>query len=439
MWYKQLLLCGFSMLIFFVSMKTGQGQPEITVSDIGLGWSRTSINAPIFRKNSIVSANGYQFVAYYDNDGFVVLAKRKLGTNSWEASKTQYKGNVSDAHNSISIMVDGDGFLHMSWDLHNNPLNYCKSLNPFSTKLGDKEKMIGLNEQVVSYPEFYRFSNGDLLFANREGGSGNGNLVLNKYIVKERRWQRLQSNLIDGEGKRNAYWQIHIDSSDRVLVSWVWRNTPDVATNHNMCFARSDDGGQTWKNSVGEVYGIPINYQNAEVIWPIPQNSNLINQTSMTTDPDGNIYIATYYRLNADKTTNYQLIYNIGGEWKHCEITNRNNDFNLSGIGSRNIPISRPQILTKGSGNKQKLYMVYRDEEMDNHVCIASAFVNEMEWGSTIISPYQVSRWEPSFDTELWKNSQQLHLYFQNVGQGQAEGVVEMDPQMVSVLEIMNL
>jgi hypothetical protein len=50
--------------------------------------------------------------------------------------------------------------------------------------------------------------------------------VLNRYNIRTQQWQRLQTNLIDGEGKRNAYWQIHIDHQDRILVSWVWREMP---------------------------------------------------------------------------------------------------------------------------------------------------------------------------------------------------------------------
>jgi hypothetical protein len=44
-----------------------------------------------------------------------------------------------------------------------------------------------------------------MLFAYRSGRSGCGNLVLNRYSVKEKVWTRLHDVLIDGEGARNAY------------------------------------------------------------------------------------------------------------------------------------------------------------------------------------------------------------------------------------------
>jgi hypothetical protein len=296
--------------------------------------------------------------------------------------------------------------------------------------------MTGENETVVSYPEFYKFSNGDLLFAYRDGGSGNGNLVLNRYQISTQKWERVQTNLIDGEGQRNAYWQIHIDQQDRILVSWVWRETPDVASNHDMCFARSDNGGLSWERSNGKAYNLPINIGSAEVVLPIPQNSNLINQTSMTSDDEGNIYIATYFKAKGDSCTQFHLIYSEGEKWARSKVTNRSLDFNLSGIGSRSIPISRPQIVVSGTGVNKNVHVIYRDEEHDNKVCISSANVNRLDWQLNVLNTQSTGRWEPSFDTELWGDKQKLHLYLQNVGQGQGETTVELKPQMVSVLEI---
>ena len=103
---------------------------DVRLVPLGQGWAKTSINTVIFRRNSVVTHKGTQYVAYYDEDGFVVLAKRKAGSMDWEIRRTQYKGNVKDAHNSISIMVDGDGYLHMAWDHHNHPLRYCQSKSP---------------------------------------------------------------------------------------------------------------------------------------------------------------------------------------------------------------------------------------------------------------------------------------------------------------------
>ena len=263
---------------------------------IGKGYSSTSVNTTVFRNSSLVTFKQNQYTAYYDADGYMVIGKRKLGSEHWELQRSQYKGNVTDAHNVISLMVDGEGYLHVAFDHHGQPLNYCRSTAPESLVLGEKEPMTSKDEADVTYPEFYRLSTGDLLFVYRSGASGRGNLVLNRYNLKQRKWQRVQDVLIDGEGQRNAYWQLYVDAKDVIHLSWVWRETWMVETNHDLCYACSSDGGKTWQKSNGEIYNLPIREANAEYACRIPQNSELINQTSMSADTEGHPYIVTYWR-----------------------------------------------------------------------------------------------------------------------------------------------
>jgi len=407
------------------------------LSVVGKGWSENSVNATIFRKNSVVSSANYQFVAYYDSTTHVVIARRKHGADDWELHQTQYTGNVSDAHNVISLMVDGVGYLHMSWDHHNNPLHYCRSLQPEGLEMGEMMSMVGENENLVSYPEFYAMADGGLLFAYRDGGSGNGNLVLNHYDLNTQTWSRLQTNLIDGEGQRNAYWQMYVDHLGTIHVSWVWRETPDVHSNHDMSYACSKDGGVTWQKSTGEEYQLPINQATAEMVKAIPQGSNLINQTSMTTDADGNPFIATYYKAAGDSCTQFHIIYLQDGQWKSSAATSRTLDFELGGVGSRSIPISRPQLMVVKKGDEQQLALIYRDEEEANNVVMATSILaDQLNWTSQIISPYPVDRWEPSYDSELLKKQNKLNVYFQRVAQGQGETSVALPPQDVCVLEV---
>lgn len=190
--------------------------PAARLVEVGEGYSQTSVNTTVFRNNSLVTSGDEQYIAYYDADGYLMLGKRKLGSDRWTLHRTQYKGNVKDAHNVISMMIDGKGYLHVAFDHHGHPLNYCRSLKPYSLELGEKEPMTGVDEGNVTYPEFYLLSGGDLLFAYRSGSSGRGNLVLNRYDVKTGRWHRVQDVLIDGEDKRNAYWQLYVDEQGTI-------------------------------------------------------------------------------------------------------------------------------------------------------------------------------------------------------------------------------
>jgi len=408
-----------------------------TLSLIDTGFSATSVNAVIFRKNSVVSHNNSQFAAFYDTKGFLTLAKRKLETNNWEVKKTSYQGNVADAHNSISIMVDGEDFLHVVLDEHNSPLHYFLGRNSGSLELSQAISMTGKDEKIISYPEFYRFSDGDLLFLYRSGESGNGNLVMNYYHLKTKTWERLHDVLIDGQGQRNAYWQVYIDINGSIHLSWVWRETPDVASNHDMCYAISNDRGNTWKKSTGEKYNLPITEKTAEIARLIPQNSELINQTSMYADTKGTPFIATYFKTDSSLVPQYQLIYLENGIWNTNQITARKTPFSLSGMGTKKIPVSRPQLVVSEGQYGIKVILIFRDEERGKLVSLAmcDSFPNGY-WKYFDLTNFSVGDWEPSFDTELWKNLQKLHLFVQHVGQGDGEQLSDAKPQPVYILEV---
>lgn len=120
------------------------------------------------------------------------MGKRKLGDETFETLRSPYKGKCEDAHNIISIGIDGKGVLHVAFNHHNASLQYCKSTEAYSLRLDTLQPMIGRDERKVTYPEFYTLRNGDLLFAYRLGKSGQGNLILNRYDVRKGRWNRLK-------------------------------------------------------------------------------------------------------------------------------------------------------------------------------------------------------------------------------------------------------
>ncbi|GGF21900.1 BNR repeat-containing protein [Echinicola rosea] len=408
---------------------------EVDATVVGDGWANNSVNAVVFRRSSLTTHDDTQFTAYYDPSSHLVLAKRKLGEEDWEVHQTRYTGNTADAHNTISIAVDGEGFLHVSWDHHNNPLRYAKSVAPLSLELGEKQSMTGMLEQDVTYPEFHNLPNGDLLFLYRSGESGRGNLVLNRYDAKAGRWEQLHQNLIDGEGERNAYWQACVDQNGTVHLSWVWRETYDVSTNHDMAYARSTDGGETWGKSTGAAYTLPINLESAEYAWKIPQNSSLINQTAITADHHGNPYIATYW--NDGGLTQYQIIYQEEGEWKKSSPGFRQSVFMLGGGGTKRIPISRPQVLVDVKNGKKALYLIFNDEEREHKASLAfTPDIGNAAWEVVDLTKHGLGQWEPSYDIELWKAQRKFHLFVQKVEQIDGEGLAEGKTSPVRILEV---
>lgn len=423
---KSLLL----MMTFFSTVV--HAQLKTNESEIGLGWSNNSVNTVVFRNSALTTFKEVQYTAYYNPEGKMVLAKRKLNSKKWEVVITPYSGNVRDAHNDISIAIDAAGYLHVSWDHHDTRLRYAKSKVPFSLELGEELSMTGKDEAKVTYPEFHNLPDGKLLFCYRSGASGRGNMIMKSYDVKTQEWTSLQNNLIDGENQRSAYWQICVGKKG-IYLSWVWRESWDVSTNNTICYAFSADGGQSWQKSTGEKYHLPITKTTAEIAWNVPQNSSLINQTSMTVDEAGNPYIATYWATNG--VPQYKVVYWSKKKWNLIDTDFHSNSFSLGGGGTKRILISRPKILV----DKSMLYLLFRDEERDNKITLAYTNLDKKQWKLKDVTAYSVGQWEPNFDVSLWKKKKQLHIFSQNVSQADGEGLAKLDPQPVRVVEIEKL
>ncbi len=436
---KKFLALAFScILCFFNFFSSCSPAKKITESELGTGWANNSVNTVIFRQNALTTFDDHQFTAYYDEESILVLAKRPINTDSWEVKKTEYKGNTKDAHNAISIAVDGKGFLHVSWDHHDTRLRYAVSTTPMGLELGEEQEMTGKEESKVAYPQFYNLEAGNLLFLYRSGQSGKGILIVNLYNLKNGIWTQIHHNLIDGEDQRNAYWQSFVDHHGNIHLSWVWRETWDVSTNHDIAYAVSRDNGLTWKKTSGEKYQLPITVKTAEYAWKVPENSSLINQTSITADAKGNPYVANYWNENG--STQYQIVYLNDGVWKKEDTGFRKSSFQLGGGGTKRIPISRPEILVDSEGNSTTTYLLFRDEERGNKISLAyKDLSNKGLWKIKDLTSYSVGEWEPNFDKELFRKKKKLHIFVQKVTQVDGEGLARDPATPIRILELNNL
>lgn len=422
----------FVCIFIFLGMSARSVESRlIHVADSAYG--KTSVNTAIFRASPLATYGDMQFISFYDQDGYLMLGRRNLGSTHWEMARTQYKGRVHDAHNVISMAIDCDGFLHVAFDHHGNKLNYARSQQPCSLELGPLIPMTEEGEDDVTYPEFYNLADGRLLFAFRSGASGHGNLVMNIYDPSTGCWKRLHDILIDGENERNAYWQIHVDQAGTIHLSWVWRETWNVETNHDICYARSKDNGTTWEKSDGTPLALPITESTAEYAIRVPQNSELINQTSISADADGNPYIATYWRDADSDIPQYRVVWHNGKGWRHRTVGSRDGRFTLAGGGTKMIPIARPRMVIENG----IIHYLMRDLDRGGKVEIATATTDPASpWHVQSLTPFSVNAWEPSIDLSLWNSQRKLHVYVQPSMQGDGERTVDTGPQSVYVLEI---
>ena len=74
------------------------------ISTGGTGWAKSSVNAAIFRTNSLVTHGNTQYVAFYDGDANVVLGQAQTGF-----------GRVGNAKDAISGQRQGRAQLDFDW------------------------------------------------------------------------------------------------------------------------------------------------------------------------------------------------------------------------------------------------------------------------------------------------------------------------------------
>lgn len=254
---------------------------------------------------------GHQFIAYYDAERRLNVAGRKIGDEKW--TRVQPPGvpvpgknrdsNVTnwDSHNSLRLTLDRDGCLHLSGNMHANPLVYYRTRAPFDVATLERlDRMTGEREARCTYPVFFKNAAGDLLFRYRDGSSGNGSDLYNLYDAATRTWRRLlDTPLLDGEGERNAYSIEPMLGPDGFFhLIWMWRETPDASTNHSLSYARSRDLVH-WENSRGEAVRLPITLATSDVVDSAKVKEGLINMTQAIGFDAAKRPVVTYHRYDA--------------------------------------------------------------------------------------------------------------------------------------------
>ncbi len=396
-----------------------------TVPDPGVGireiaadaWGESSVNVAANSRRTLLTHDDWQFAAYYDVSAHLVLARRSLPSGGWETVRTRHRGRVEDAHNSISLGVDAAGFLHVAWDHHGSPLKYARGTAPGSLVLGDFRSMTGRRERAVTYPQFYVLPDGNLLFFYRSGGSGNGALVLNRYCAATGVWRQVQENLIDGEGMRSPYWGVAIDPKGGIHLSWMWRDSPDVATNHDLAYAHSRDGGETWTRSDGTPCVLPMTAANAEYALRIGPNCNLMNPPEVTADASGHPCIVSYWSSPPDAPPRFNVLWHDGANWSVLTGPAQSVPFRLAGEGTRRPVLSRAGAVARASPTGRFICLVYRDDGRGGRIIGAIGDLASREWQEKELTLGGLGAWEPSVDAVAWERFGEIQMLVSNVNQ----------------------
>lgn len=307
---------------------------------------------------------GHIYVAYYDADRRITLIGRKLGETTWTRMKPQgvdlpERGRNSrftgwDSHNFLRLGLDETGRVHLAGNMHGDPLIYFRMERPHDVKsLVRVDRMTGERETRCTYPLFFKGPEGALFFRYRDGGSGNGSDLYNRYDAATGVWTRVwPSALLDGEGRRNAYALDPVLGPDgRFHLVWMWRDTPDCATNHTLSYARSRDFVQ-WETSRGEPLRLPITLAQGEVIDPAKPGDGLINMTlALGFDAEQRPLVA-YHRYDRDGRSQVFVAKPADMRWETRPVSAWDFRWSFSGMGSivGEVMVGAPRVDAGGRG-----------------------------------------------------------------------------------------
>ena len=341
-----------------------------------------------------------QYVAYYDDQHQMTVASRALGEKQWKYAKLDSKVGW-DTHNYITMAFDEQGALHLAGNMHVSPLVYFRSDASGDIASLQRKPMTGKEGDRVTYPQFMKDADDDLLFFYRSGSSGNGARFFNRYDSATKTWSPLlATSLFDGEGKRNAYPLGPVKGNDGYFhVVWVWRDTHHCETNNHLSYARSKDLIH-WESAGGTPVDLPMTLRQEE-LWvdPIPSGGGIINGCARLTFDSKQRPIVSYHKSDEQGHMQIYLARFEEGTWKRHPITDWDKEIIFKGGGS--MPFIGISISELTRFDEDAFYINYRHRDYGSgRIVLDQETLNPIDRKLTIPSalPRSLAKSEISFE-----------------------------------------
>ncbi|MBB3696647.1 BNR-4 repeat-containing protein [Flammeovirga yaeyamensis] len=357
-----------TLLIFLLSFTAFSQSASYSTSTVSTQcWTTNPVIATATQQNSIAVFENFVYVVFYNSDRYLCISRSdNYGNGGWKTIQLNHRyekrNGVWDSHNTPNIVISPiDKRIHLSFDMHKRDLRYMLSWANTATisnseftasRFSSVRNYLEANKTKitdVTYPRFFVGRNQHLFFMYRKGGSGNGDTYMVKYN-NDATWGKpfeiIDGNIgtHNGSGSRCAYFNDVQFHAGKIHLTWVWRETSNADTNHDLMYAYSGNDGVSWKNSNGEYLSMPMNLNSPGLkVATIPTNTGLINHNGCAVDGDGNVH--TVLRIN-------------GGYHHYYGIKGSDGKFNWSSRTVATFGGDRPKLYCDRSSNT--LYLMVR-------------------------------------------------------------------------------
>ncbi|KAF4443191.1 hypothetical protein F53441_11500 [Fusarium austroafricanum] len=293
---------------------------------------------------------GYDWLAYLRNppggrlaDNNVMVARRSISDGS--ISRDCVKDSDGECavfaddtgHNTPSISVDGDGYVHVFTSMHNEPWKYFRSSQPYSSTLVDASSDMPDQTVRFTYPVIKRDANGNLWLTVRGQASGDGSArggYFYKYSVDGKKWTRI-SLWAYNKGYSVYPDDIAFSSDGDVHLQWEWSKYPASAVRHEGSYARYRPSTNSFTSVSGKVVSTPITQRTADIVYqPLTSGETYSGDINASPGPafqsakmtlyersDGSVHIQHAYRFKTSDTGTWQVrratgTYGTQNPWK---------------------------------------------------------------------------------------------------------------------------
>ncbi len=239
----------------------------------------------------LITYKGNIYIAYVTPNLKTVVGSNQ---NGWKWT-TVHDNTANDlTHTTPSLGIDDLGYIHVVYDMHDDPWNYSISDSPEDissfTKISSPDSRM-LKGGLITYPFMVRDNNGKLFISYRDyvNKTGPGDITTRRttngmlawYDSQNKKWISMGSGPNSAFAEDNSYGvykpRIRFDRNNRLHIAWVWRwKVPYGADAMQPSYAWTDDKSSFF-TALGGSYTLPITHTQ-----PTKSNGGLVRDVSWT-------------------------------------------------------------------------------------------------------------------------------------------------------------